>query len=450
MRASRYNVWVDDGGRSYVFNGVSGALLEVPEGTQDAVQRVLADASAGGCTPSLLQRMALGRMLVPDQSDEVTMLEQRHRATQDDSSHFGYTLVTSLGCNFECGYCFEDKHPSIMSQAVQDAVVDVLRARLPSLQNVSVTWFGGEPLVGKRALLALSDRFIELCDAAGVNYSASIITNGSLLDEATCIQLKDRRVTTAQVTLDGPPHTHDKMRPMAGGKPSFDRIVNNLRHAVEHLDVVVRMNVDVDNAGLGEELLDRLDAAGLTGKLGMYVGQIVGVDDGSGAPSSSYGSRCLTGAEFADAELQFGEATAGRSYGRPSLPRPVGAPCTAVRRNEYVVGSEGELYKCWDSVGNPRDVIGSIFEEAAAVETAPRANDHPRAKRWFAYDPFTDAECRTCTALPVCMGGCAHHGMDLALRAERCSTARHNLVDQVVAFARSTAPEPVAVPVLMR
>ncbi|MEZ5144604.1 MAG: SPASM domain-containing protein [Acidimicrobiales bacterium] len=432
MQESRYNVWVEDGGRTFLFNSLSGALLEVPRGTRASLARVLSDSSATGCSPALLERMAYGRMLVPDDADELAVLAGRYRASRDDTGHFAYTLVTSLGCNFDCGYCFEDKRPSIMSAAVQDAVVAVLEERLPALRTMSVTWFGGEPLIGKRALLALSDRFIAACDAFDVHYDAMIVTNGSLLDEATCAALRDRRVTTAQVTLDGPPATHDRMRPVAGGRPSFERIVANLRHAVEHLDVMVRMNVDADNAGLGEELLDHLDAAGLTGRLGVYVGQIVGVDDGAGAPSSTYGTRCLTGAEFADTELGFADAAADRSYGALRLPQPIGAPCTAVRRNEYVVGSEGELYKCWDSVGNPREVVGSIFDEAAAAA-------HPRQRRWLGYDPFTDDECTSCVALPVCMGGCAHHGLDLVQRANRCGTTRHTLVDQVRSFARTAS-----------
>jgi hypothetical protein len=49
--------------------------------------------------------------------------------------------------------------------------------------SFNVTWFGGEPLVGKQPLLALSDAFIERCDRAGVSYGAGITTNGFLLDE---------------------------------------------------------------------------------------------------------------------------------------------------------------------------------------------------------------------------------------------------------------------------
>lgn len=83
-----------------------------------------------------------------------------------------------------------------------------------------------------------------------------------------------------------------------------------------------------------------------------------------------------------------------------------------------MVGSEGELYKCWNSAGNGREVIGHIRDVAAAACGSG-------VRKWLAYDPFRDEECRGCVALPVCMGGCAHHAFDLLQHHNRCGTFRH-------------------------
>ena len=107
---------------------------------------------------------------------------------------------------------------------------------------------------------------------------------------------------------------------------------------------------------------------------------------------------------------------------RLAHPRPTGAPCTAVRDNELVVGSRGELYKCTETVGNSAEVIGNLL-------TWPRTDD--RALRWLTYEPFEDDECRQCPALPVCMGGCAYHAMDPRLHDSRCSTFRYTHRQQV-------------------
>jgi uncharacterized protein len=146
-------------------------------------------------------------------------------------------------------------------------------------ENFHVSWFGGEPLVGKRPLLALSDAFIERCDRAGVEYSADIITNGYLLDEETCVQLCARRVRSAQVSLDGPPEVHDRMRPLASGKGSFWGILKNIHHAVHYLGITIRVNIDTMNFGCIEELFQLLATEGFAGKLNVYPGQIVGLSD---------------------------------------------------------------------------------------------------------------------------------------------------------------------------
>ncbi|MGH2600560.1 MAG: radical SAM protein, partial [Dehalococcoidia bacterium] len=400
-------------------------LLRLPAAEQAALPGFLADEPGAAPSPKTLEQLALGRMLIPDTADELAVLQGRYEASRWDTTSFALTIVTSLGCNFDCPYCFEAKHPSILSPEVEAAVLAVLDDQLPRIQRFSVSWFGGEPLVGKRPLLSLSDAFIARCDRAGVAYSASITTNGYLLDEATCAQLRERRVTSAQVSLDGPPEVHDRMRPLAGGGGSFQRIVQNLKHAVDYLDIGIRMNVDAQNIQRAEELFQILVDEGFAGKLSVYPGQIVGVGENLLAPSASYGPRCLTNREFAWAELAFLALAERYGLAGSALPRPTGAPCTAVRANELVVGSTGELYKCWDSVGTKLEVIGDIRDYQ---------NPNGRLAKWLTYDPFANEECRGCIALPVCMGGCAHHALDLNQYENRCGTFRHTYREQVLRF----------------
>jgi len=123
----------------------------------------------------------------------------------------------------------------------------------------------------------------------------------------------------------------------------------------------------------------------------------------------------------------------------------MGTPCTAVRANELVVGSAGELYKCWENVGDRREVIGHVRDYE---------RQNSRVRRWLAYDPFSDDECRNCIALPVCMGGCAHHAMDEIQHENRCDSFRHNyrerLGDFVEAAEESDDGRPVHVAALSR
>ncbi len=425
---SRYNIWVEHDGAHYVFNGVSGQLFCLTKDDYEAFQAYLNGEEETGCSLELLQQLALGRMIVPDGADELAFLARRYERSRGDTSHFGLTIVTSLGCNFDCPYCFEAKHPSIMDEQVQQAVLHVLEDQLPRIVSFRVTWFGGEPLVGKKPLLALSDLFIDRCNRSGVAYSADIVTNGYLLDEETCSDLRERHVKSAQVSIDGPPEVHDRMRPLAGGKGSFGRIIANLDHAVNYMNITVRVDVDKDNISHAEKLFQILAAQGLSGKLTVYPGQIIGVNDGISTPSATYRGCCFTNLEFARAEQEFLKLASRYGFARASLPSPTGAPCTAMRTNELVVGSKGELYKCWNSVGNRLEVIGDIREYE---------NPNGRLHKWLKYTPFANAECRDCIALPVCMGGCAHHAMNPIQYENRCGTFRHMHHERVLEFVRT-------------
>jgi uncharacterized protein len=425
MKQSRYNIWADaeDGG-SYLFNGISGGLKYLSSDEREAVEAFTAGVYLA-CSAKLLEDLVRGRMLIPDDADELEMLSEKYRRSRYDTSHFGVTLITSLGCNFDCPYCFEAKHPSIMDYEVQEAILAVLNDQLPRITSFGVSWFGGEPLVGKKPLLALSDRFIGKCDAAGVEYSAQMTTNGYLLTPETCVELKQRRVTSVQVGLDGPADVHDRMRPLANGAGSFSRIVKNLHHAVENFDVNVRVNISTENFDRVEELFIALKEEGFAGKLSVYPGQLVGVHNVM-APSSTYHG-CFGHRQFAIAEQRFIDLAIQYGLAGVRLPEATGTPCTAVRANELVIGSKGELYKCWESVGTS-DVIGNIRNYREL---------NGRMERWLKYDPFQNQECRSCVALPVCMGGCAHHGMSPLLFENRCHTFRHTYREQVVKYARA-------------
>jgi uncharacterized protein len=428
MKESSYNIWLKHNEVWYVFNGISGALLSLSEQEYSGFRQYMAGEIDISCSFDVLERLATARIFIPDDADELTFLKKRYDFSRGDSEHFGLTIVTSLGCNFDCPYCFEAKHPSIIDDEVERCILEVVDDQVPKIRSLSVTWFGGEPLVGKQPLLTLSDALIQRCEKSNVRYTASIVTNGYLLTEQTCIELRDRRVTAAQIGLDGPPSIHDQMRPLAGGKGSFWRIVENIHHAIKYMNVSIRVNIDKGNCSKAEELLQILAAEGLAGEITVYPAQITHSDGPGLTPLLPYSVSCFSNGEFAHAETDFERMAQHYGFSTATLPSPTGAPCTAVRANDLVIGSAGELYKCWHSVGNQMEVIGTVKDYS---------NPNGRLQKWLKYSPFENSECRTCIALPVCMGGCASHAMSPAQYENRCGTFRHNYLETLQNFISS-------------
>ncbi|MBW4696721.1 MAG: SPASM domain-containing protein [Aphanocapsa lilacina HA4352-LM1] len=434
MQQSRYNIWVESGEIYYVFNTLSGRLVRLTVEERQAVDNFVVH---GSCESnfSVLQKLVENRMLIASEQNELAVLEQRFLSGRNARNTFALTIVTSLGCNYDCLYCYELKQPSLIGAEVVNSLLELIDKKLPEIESFKVSWLGGEPLLGKSKLLALSDRFIERCDRFRVTYAADLTTNGSLLDEQTCAELRARRVLSAQVSLDGPALIHDRRRPLKNGDPTFWKILQNLHHAVNYLNISIRVNVDSDNVSGAEQLLQILQAEGLENKLSVHLAQVVAVNDGAATPSSTYRSRCLNSIEFAKVQLEFVKLASRYGFGDPLLPKPIGTGCTAVRAHELVVGSKGELYKCWNSIGNPLEVVGHISNYQDC---------NGRLQKWLKYDPFSDEECRNCVALPVCMGGCARHAMDPVQHDNRCDTFRHNYRERILAYIEAQEKKAVS------
>ncbi|WGW03577.1 radical SAM/SPASM domain-containing protein [Tropicibacter oceani] len=426
MKLSRFLTHCEFEGSGYLHSGLSGAVYSLE---LDDYFGLLEDpAQFVANRPEIAAELRRWYFLVPERLREIDVLKRRRNLGCADRRHLGLTVITSLACNFDCPYCYEDKRVSLIGAGVEQALFDLVSERMPTLETLQIHWLGGEPLLAKRRLLGLSAKLQALSLEHGVRYAANVTTNGFLLDAGTAQALRSAGITHAQVCLDGPPDIHDKMRPQTNGKGSFKQVLENVEASCEILDLTVRVNADTSNYDRCKELLEILQGRRLNGKITIYLGHLVNVDDGAPSPSATYLPRCFAGGEFAQKEIEFLRLAAEMGFNGPALPGPITTPCTAVRPDEFVVGSEGELYKCWENVGNRGEIIGNISDLANL--------DLERQRKWLDFDPFTDAECSNCVALPSCMGGCRHHQLDDRLHDARCSTFRSTSVEQLMLFAK--------------
>ena len=115
--------------------------------------------------------------------------ELRHMRTQmltagGAGRALGLTICPTLACNFRCPYCFEQARSGLMSQEVQDSIVAFAQANMEkfALNRLTVTWFGGEPLLCPDIIESLSARLMEVCQKLGARYEAGIFTNGWFFD----------------------------------------------------------------------------------------------------------------------------------------------------------------------------------------------------------------------------------------------------------------------------
>jgi uncharacterized protein len=147
-----------------------------------------------------------------------------------------HMLAKPIGpiCNLNCEYCFytekealfQPKNNFRMSDKVLESYIQkyITSQDIPEIQFV---WHGGEP-----TLLGLDyfHRVVELQQKYAGNKTIvnSLQTNGTLLDDAWCIFLKEHNFLVG-ISMDGPQEIHDRYRVDRGGRPTFHRVMNGLK-----------------------------------------------------------------------------------------------------------------------------------------------------------------------------------------------------------------------------
>ena len=332
--------------------------------------------------------------------DKRAALEALARCACAFPSNVSLTICPTMGCNLDCPYCFENHKSGKMNPAVQDDIaalaermLDVSRAK-----KLSVTWFGGEPLLVPDVIESLSERLISLAEKKGVKYVSEIITNGYLLDQKTADMLDRLKVDHYQITLDGIGAAHDATRHLAGGGPTFERITKNLRSVKIRGHIDIRHNVHSGNLSEVEKLRALIaEIAKESGNdLEYYTSPVT---DSPAAEKRGKQVDLLCGSD---------ESEIGLMRQIDDLSQAKGHFCGA--HNLWFIGidDQGRLNKCWEDSDKSEHCFGTAakWDPADPLNTA----DHPDMLTAYINTSgvLDDPECRKCVWLPVCRGGCPH------------------------------------------
>lgn len=343
----------------------------------------------------ILERFAKRGLIV--NFDELEVIKVAGRLSNQGKS-VSLTICPTMGCNFDCPYCFERHKNEKMTEEVQTAVVTLAEKLLDTSgsKSLSITWFGGEPLLATDVIENLSEKLMKLCEEKKVAYRAGIITNGYSLTQKTVDMLEKVKVRYAQITLDGVGEAHDATRHLAGGGGTFERITENLLTLKIPFTISIRHNVHSENADQVtplSELVSKIAAE--SGNKLKYYPTYVSSNEATIERKAEVHTLC--GETFADIGVQeaIGRFAAMRGY-----------YCGASSFFSIGIDAAGRLHKCWEDVGNPEHSFGDVkvWDPKNPIYTA----DAPDKLSCYlnAAMPFDDPECMECPFLPTCVGGC--------------------------------------------
>lgn len=343
-----------------------------------------------------------------------------------------YVFMPTYNCNLRCSYCFQDHMRTdrnfrhllrIMERSMIDRIFAAMR-KIEANHAVSedvqrrrtIGFFGGEPLLepARPIVEYILNRALEYGE---VSFWA--VTNGTDLHVYQDL-LGPEKISSLQITLDGPPREHDKRRIYADGTGSFERIARNVTLALDlGVHVTVRMNVDRHNINQLPALADEIVAQGWHNhrEFSAYIAPVHAANAQTDV-KTTLGSwemhRALKAMRQYSPSMQvirppdnglMDRARQLFEQQHDPLPNFQASFCSA-HNKMYIFDAFGDIYACWERTGDPSIRIGSVTE-AGDVALNDALHQHWR-NRTVASNPV----CRKCRYAFYCGGGCAVLAMD--------------------------------------
>lgn len=271
-------------------------------------------------------------------------------------------VLPTEACNLRCVYCYESFELKRMQPAVVAGLKTLLERRAPTLDRLTLSWFGGEPLLARdivEDVLSVVGRLRS--DHPGLTVTSDMTTNGLLLSPSTLVRLANLGVSEYQVSLDGPKHLHDLKRVHPGGAPTFDRIWANLLAAREvraPFEIQVRLHVDSENATAIPGFLDDFRSTfGADPRFRLFI----------------RGLSRLGGARDAELKILEGEERRRTIDDLRRMATDRGIPlarvkdgpgvCYAARGNSFVIRADGRVNKCTVALAHAGNQVGVLRED---------------------------------------------------------------------------------------
>jgi uncharacterized protein len=132
-------------------------------------------------------------------------------------------------CNIDCSYCYLANRASkarMTETTLEHLFKSVFSSSFVS-DRLTVLWHAGEPLI---VGIDYYRRAFDIIDSLnpGVSVRHSIQTNGTLIDQDWIDFLSPHHVKLG-ISLDGPPHLHDRHRRTRLGRGTFDRVMQSVQ-----------------------------------------------------------------------------------------------------------------------------------------------------------------------------------------------------------------------------
>lgn len=399
MKVSRYTFFVKYGNRNFLYNTLSNALTEVDEELFNYLKKLKMshDDLGKSINNDLIETLKSGKYITENDEDEFLIYKSIIQSLRSEKQHLIMTIAPTMDCCFKCHYCFEkSKQPTYMSEDVMKGITKYIGA-IDNIKGLNLTWFGGEPLMAVPEMERLYRKLKR--KMKGVSFCSSIITTGFHLTEDNIRALQRMKVNNMQITLDGLKDTHNKIKFTKGCDDAFSVVLDNIERTCElapEIHIVIRTNLTKANAHEYKEL-QQIIMQRFAGK-NLIIAPAYVLDRSD--CGRVHDSNLFVHKEYS--KYILGLAEQGIDSPQVRYPENFFNECAIRNALSLSFDPEGNLYKCWEHIGNPKYALGKINKNGV-IENVNETLLH---RQMYGADPLEDPVCRKCAYLPICHGGC--------------------------------------------
>ena len=408
MRFSCHSIVVQDypaKGEHVVFSTRTQAMAKIEEGLKNLIDH-FDEASQSEKDRYRQEIEALHRLtlIVRDEEEDRRLLKEflNNLKYAADDRMLPITVLTTYACNFKCTYCFEESSRSNvkMSRETADATIAWLKEKVLThrYKKLHLTFYGGEPLLNKPILEYLAVTMKTWCEARGIAFQFLLQTNGFLMTEEVVDRYLKIGLTHVRISVDGVEDSHNRTRPLRGGGPTFQRVLENIVANCRKVPIGISTSYDRGEIGHIEEMLNYFDRLGILPHLDRFVFSPVHPTLGpKGEPEKIVGASCMC--NYEDDKLVEANSRIRTLMAKKGLPMKSGMSvsiCPVTRdKAGLTVDQEGRLFKCNSMLGHPELSTGNV-----------REHTYNRKHEEFVNLDIWKQCPIDCTYMPMCSGGC--------------------------------------------
>ncbi|GIP08738.1 radical SAM/SPASM domain-containing protein [Paenibacillus macerans] len=358
-----------------------------------------------------------GYLTTKTSEEESQLVEEISIALHKASSRsISITLIPTYNCNFRCEYCFEkklfEKGKGYLQRTMDDRILSAVFSQIDQFRNDGyrinqITLFGGEPLL--RPSYSIIEKIVDLSKKRNLTIFA--ITNGHDLHYYQKL-LTPEAISSIQITLDGEEETHNIRRHLAGGLPTYNQIIENIEIALNKgINVIVRSNVNKQNLSQLKKIINLYQDKGWTRKpnFNYYFksthkcyeepSQVISDIELTGNLNSIYGG--TTGFSFNSIYGSL-ERSIEYTFNKGGY-APLKASYCGATTGMFAIDPYGDIYPCWDVLGNYDERIGQVNIDESIFDL------NERYSFWRGRTSNKIKSCAQCKYALFCGGGCAAH-----------------------------------------